>query len=329
MTRRGHRPSAQDGRSRPAVSVPPSPAEPDAQDRSWAARATALRREKPANLAMIAAVVAVLAAFLAWVTVLVPEPGSARGSPVFWLLALPLMAWTGPLLGFQAWAVRSVPLALAAAPVAALAALWAAQTRRAADVLAVDGMDTPLAMLVILGVSLVFALAGLVALRRSSLPGGTRPAAFAVPGSMPPGLYPLPVAALQALRVGSLALTGVLVNGMFFGIVALLDLGAEDIGPLWPVILPLGLAGSTLVLVIRGIRGLVRRRAGAGDTLRRGLQVGAGSAVLLLPLVWIWPTDTTLKLAFSGFMLPVAAAAAWGARRAIRDLRDVGMMQGS
>ena len=85
-------------------------------DRSWDARATALRRETPANLAMLAAVLAVLAAFLAWVVVLVPGPGTARGSPVFWLLAVPLMAWTGPLLGFRAWAVRSVPLALAAAP---------------------------------------------------------------------------------------------------------------------------------------------------------------------------------------------------------------------
>ena len=43
-------------------------------DRSWEARATALRRETPANLDMLAAV---LAAFLAWVVVLVPGPGSA------------------------------------------------------------------------------------------------------------------------------------------------------------------------------------------------------------------------------------------------------------
>ncbi|RZK89078.1 MAG: hypothetical protein EOO66_16735 [Methylobacterium sp.] len=137
------------------------------------------------------------------------------------------------------------------------------------------------------------------------------------------------MAALKALRVGSLALSGVLVNGVFFAIVALLDLKAEDFGPPWPVIVPLGLAASTLVLVIRGIRGLVRRRAGAGATLRRGLQVGAVGAVLLLLLVWAWPTDTTLKLAFSGFMLPMAVAAAWGARRAIRGLRDTGMMDGS
>ena len=192
-----------------------------------------------------------------------------------------------------------------------------------------DGMDTPLAMLVIFGVSVLLALAGLVALRRSSLPGGTRPASFAVPGSVPPDLHPLPAEALWALRVGSLALSGVLVNGVFFAIVALLDLRAGDIGPPWPAILPLGLAATTLVLVIRGMRGLVRRRPGAAAILRRGFQVGAAGAVLLLLLVWAWPTDTTLKLAFSGFMLPMAMAAAWGARRAIRGLRDAGMEEGA
>ena len=56
----------------------------------------------------------------------------------------------------------------------------------------------------------------------------------------------------------------------------------------------------------------------------RGLVRGAA-----LLLVWAWPTDTTLKLAFSSFMLPTAMAAAYGAGRAIRGLRETVMMEGS
>lgn len=271
---------------------------------------------------MLAAIVSVLAALMAWVVVLVPAAsGDVRGNPVFWLLALPVLAWTGPLLSFREWALRSVPLILVAAPLAALGALETALAQRD-DILFDDRLDTPTAMLAILGISIVSTLAGLVALRRSSLPGGTRPVTFAAPGSLPPGLYPLPNEALWSIRIGSLAVSGALVNGVFFAIVALLDTSAGTLGPVWPVILPVAIAVTTLVLVIRGTRGLVRRRKGARTTLGRGWMIGAGGAALEVVLVWAWPTDITLKLAFSAFMLPMALAAAWGARRALRGLRD-------
>ncbi len=305
----------------------PPAAPPAPVDRSWDARATALRREGPANTAMLAAVVSVLAALVAWIAVLGPASGSVRGSPVFWLLAVPILAWTGPLLNFREWAVRSVPLFLAAAPLAALGAMEAARMQRASDILSDDRLDTPTAMLVILGVSIVSTLAGLVALRRSSLPGGTRPVTFAAPGSLPPGLYPLPDGVRQSLRVGSLALSGALVNGVFFAIVTLLEAATGDFGPNWPVILPVAIAIATLVLMIRGIRGLVRRREGAENSLRRSWLVGAGGAALELLLVWAWPTDIILKLAFSAFMLPMALAAVWGARRALRGLHEAGGMK--
>ena len=280
-------------------------------------------------MAMLAAIVSVLAALVAWVAVLGPASGSVRGSPVFWLLALPVLAWTGPLLSFREWAVRSVPLVLAAAPLAALGAMEAARAQQASDILSHDRMDTPTAMLVILGISVASTLAGLVALRRSSLPGGTRPVAFAAPGSLPPGLHRLPDELLRAVRVGSLALSGALVNGVFFALVTLLDASAGDLGPLWPVTLPVAVAVTTLVLMIRGTRGLVRRREGAGASLRRSWQIGAGGAALEMLLVWAWPADLTLKLAFGAFMLPMALAAAWGARRALRGLRDADGREGA
>lgn len=271
-------------------------------------------------MAMLAAVVSVLAALMAWVAVLGPVSGSVRGSPVFWLLPLPVLALTGPLLSFRQWAVRSVPLVLAAAPLATLGAMGAARIQRANHILSDDRLDTPTAMLVVLGVSIAFALAGLVALRRSSLPGGTRQITFAAPGSLPPGLYGLPNETLVSMRFGSLVLSGALVNGVFFAIVALLDTSTGDLGPIWPVILPVAVIVATLVLMIRGIRGLARRREGAGTTLRRSWHVGAGGAVLELLLVGAWPTDTKLKRAFSAFMLPMALAAVWGARRAMRGV---------
>ncbi len=55
----------------------------------------------------------------------------------------------------------------------------------------------------------------------------------------------------------------------------------------------------------------------------RGLVRGAAL------LVWAWPTGTTLKLASSSFMLPMAMVADYGAGRAIRGLRETVMMEGS
>ena len=279
-------------------------------------------------MAMLAAVVSVLAVLVAWTAVLGPASGFVRGSPVFWLLALPVLAWTGPLLSTREWAMRSVPLILAAAPLAALGAMEAARIQQTSDILSDDRLDTPTAMLVILGVSIASTLAGLVALRRSSLPGGTQPATFAAPGLLPPGLYPLPDGVLQSVRIGSLALSGALVNGVFFAIVALLEATTGDLGPIWPVILSVAIVVATLVLMIREIRGFVRWSEGAEASLRRSWQVGAGGAALEL-LVRASPTDTTLKLAFSAFMLPMTFAASWRARRALRKLHGADGMEGA
>ncbi len=307
---------------------PPAPLPAAApSDRSWAARATALRRERPANLAMVAAVFAMMAAMIGWVAVLVPTGGDPRGSPAFWLLAIPLLCWTTPLMGLRAWAVNTVGLALLAAPLLALGALFAAGRDRAARLLddGPGGLDTPGAMLVVLGASALLSLAGLVALRRSSLPGGTRPATFLPPGTLPPGVRPVSPGTRGILAVSSLAVSGTIVNGGFLAILRVVDLSAGGAGSLWPVLLPAGFAVMTLALVLRGTRGVVRGAAGAGRRLRRGMWVGMAGSTLPPLLVWLEPVAAWPRLVFALFMLPMALAATWAARRVSRRLREEGM----
>ena len=177
------------------------------------------------------------------------------------------------------------------------------------------------------GITMAFSIGGASALRRSSLPGGTRPASHPSPGTLPPGsLQPLPEAYNRALRTGSLALSGVLVNGASFAIATALNMdGASDdlIGSPWPAVIPLLLVASTGVLVIRGKRALTRHHDAAPRTLRQGLLVGAASTSLLLGLLWVWPLPAGLRGAFSIFMAPMAMAAAWGARDARGKLSDI------
>ncbi len=160
--------------------------------------------------------------------------------------------------------------------------------------------------------------------RRSSLPGGTRPPADLPPGTLPAGLHPVPPVQRRALGVGSLTLSGVLADGILFAIVTLAGVRAETLGPLWPGAIPLVLAAATITLVVRGSRGLARRRTGAGRDLVRGRCLGAASAGLMPVLVWLWRADVVLKGTMSAFMGPMALAAAWGGLSAARRLRAAG-----
>ena len=65
------------------------------EDHSWAARAEALQRERPAQLAALAAVFASLAMLAGWIAVLIPAGTNIRFSPNFWLLAVPAAALDG------------------------------------------------------------------------------------------------------------------------------------------------------------------------------------------------------------------------------------------
>ncbi len=305
------------------ASTPPA-RRPTPPDRSWAARATALRQEKPAQWAMLAAIASALTMLAGWVAVLVPPGGNVRFSPVYWLLALPVLPWVWGLQSQAAWAVNTVWLALALAPGLALGAVFAAPALR--DPRLLEGgaapLDTPTAMLVVLALSTAFAAAGAVALRRSSLPGGARPIAYLPPGTPPPGARPLPAAASALLMLGSLPFTGALVNGGFMAIVASL----EPIGPagaIWPGALQAMVVAALGTLLFRGAYRLARRRPGVARDLRRGWIAGMVWAAAALPALWLWPTPSTGKLAFSAFMAPLALIAAWGGRGALRALPGV------
>ena len=300
---------------------PPAPVRVPPEDRSWAARAAALKREAPAQWAVLAAIFAMLAMLAGWIAVLIPAGGDIRFNPLFWLVAAPLLPWIWALQSFAAWAVKTLWLALVLAPALSLLALFTAPALR--DSALLDGSNaplaTPLAMLVIMGLTTALALAGLLALRRSSLPGGTRPATYVAPGTAVPGYTPLPPGASVMLMFGSLPFSGTLVNGIMFTIVASLD-PVGPAGEIWPAAV-LAVAVLTVgTLVFRGGFRLARRRPGAAGDLRHGWLLGIACAAAAVPALWLWPTLPAAKLAFSGFMVPMALAAAWCGRRALRAL---------
>ncbi len=304
--------------------IPPAPVSEPLEDRSWAARVTSLKREAPAQWAILAAIFAALTMLSGWIAVLIPAGGSIRLNPLFWLLAAPLMPWFWAVQSFAAWAVKTLWLALVLAPALALLALFVAPMLR--DDMLLDGggasLATPPAMLVIMALTTALAFAGLLALRRSSLPGGTRPVTYIAPGTPVPGFHPLPPEASWMLMLGSLPFSGTLINGAMFAIVATLD----PVGPaglVWPAAVVAVSVLAVATLVFRGGFRLARGRPGAAADLRRGWLLGMVCATAAVPALWVWPTLLTAKLAFSGFMIPMALAAAWCGRRALQALPEV------
>ncbi len=297
---------------------PPAPV--PTEDHSWAARITALKREAPVQWAILGAIFAAMAMLAGWIAVLIPSGGNVRFNPLFWLLAAPLMPWLWAVQSFAAWALKTLWLALILSPALALLAVFVAPTLHDARLLD-DGaaLDTPVAMLVILGLTTALAIGGLVALRRSSLPGGTRPVTYLAPGTALPGFTPLPPEASWMLMLGSLPFSGTLVNGMLFAIVATI----EPVGPagmVWPIAVVAVATLTVGTLVFRGGFRLARRRPGAAADLRRGWLLGMICAAAAVLGLWAWPTLTSGKLVFSGFMVPIALAAVWCGRRALQAL---------
>ena len=293
------------------------------EDRSWAARAEALKRERPAQVAIVFALLALMAMMCGWVAVLIAPEGNVRFDPLFWLLMVPLLVWIGGAQALAAWAVKPLWLILVLAPCLSALALAVAPGRRHAAALAgAERLDTPVAMLVLFGLTTALAVAGLVALRRSSLPGGVRPALFVPPGTPMPGGPPLSEAARAMLMAGSLPFSGALINGVFFSVIASL----EPLGPggtVWPGALSATLMLAIGTLVFRGGVRLARRRPDAAADLRRGWRLGMGCAVVFVLALWAWPTVAAVKLGFSCFMVPVAIAACWFGRSALRALPEL------
>ena len=259
-----------------SVPAPEVRAEPS-QDQSWDARITALKREPAVGWAMIAAMAASLAMLAGWVAVFVAPGGNIRLNPMFWLLAAPLLPWFWALQSFAAWAIKTIWLALVLAPCLALLAWLVAPMvqQGAGPEGGSTSLATPAAMLVILGLTVAASCAGAVALRRSSLPGGTRPATYLAPGTPLPGVRPLSPEARWMLMLGSVTFSAALVNGLFFAIVAALDPVGSAVWPPAMVALLLLTLGT---FMFRGAFRLARRRPGAAHDLRRGWLLGMGFA---------------------------------------------------
>ena len=298
---------------------------PDDAGHGWPARVAGLQAERPVGWAAAAAIFAMMAALMAWVVVLLPPGHGIRSNPLFWLLAAPTFPWIIALRDMRRWALQSLWLALPAAPLLALAALFAAP-RIQAGRLGAETLGTPLALAVITGVAAALAAAGLLALRRTSLPGGTLPATYLPPGTLPQGRRSLPPLANYALQVGSLTMSGTLVNGILFGIVATVGAAApgEDLRiTLWPIAAAIAPVAAVAALFTRGVMRLNRRTPGALDDLKRAWRLGMACSAGLLALMLAGPGVAAAKGVFGLFMAAMAAAAAWGGLRALKQVPDI------
>jgi hypothetical protein len=78
----------------------------------------AVRRDRNANLAIVAAVICMIVAAVAGLGLLLPDNRSGdRSNPVYWMVILPLGVWAYGLTGFSDWALRLVRPALVVGPV--------------------------------------------------------------------------------------------------------------------------------------------------------------------------------------------------------------------
>lgn len=293
------------------ASVAPAPAPAPAD---WPHRAEALRHEGAAQAAVSLAGLGLYgAAVLLWCA---PHAHDARPrvDVGFFALALGPLAWLGGLADMAHWAVRvTAPgLALAAALTAAALLVVSADPRRGAVELAVFAGSGAVLAAALLG--------GWRALRRSSLPGGGRPPAYANP--QPPEPVETTLWRLEATGVsawGSGALSGPVLSATALAVLASVGLdGARGDGR-WAWVAAAG-AGALVAaqggLTVLGLRDFVRRRA-VGR-----LRWSAASGAALCGLICLAAAATALALGdrqllgFEAVMVPIALGAAGSGWRA-------------
>ena len=119
-----------------------------------------LRRNVPMTVALLAGLAATAMPVLSATFVFVPHGYMAgRGTPLYWLIMLPVAYWAWGIISFDAWAVRLLAPLLIVAPLTdALFAVFSP----------VSGDDVT-ALWVLAALSLVFAVVGAIALRRTPL----------------------------------------------------------------------------------------------------------------------------------------------------------------
>ena len=155
------------------TSSAPAEADPNGKAR-WMQRRAALAWEKPAQAAMLLALLASLGTLFAW-TLLLVDRGDPRGSGTFWIMVLLVGLWGAPTRVYARWTMLTLWLALLLWPALvglALVALWISPPGTFPEHASLLWLAGALAATTALSV------AGLVCLRRSSLPGGTGFATF-------------------------------------------------------------------------------------------------------------------------------------------------------
>lgn len=272
--------------------------------RSLADRVAVWKRDRMARCAAACVSLATIAAMVSWVLVSVPSGGNIRGKPLFWLIALLPSLWIGALNESMPWALRWLRPALLAAPCLAFAAMvfsW--------RLLDAATNATPSWMLGLFAGSVLCSGLGALALARSTLPGGS-----ARPQDLPPATPSLPPLVRAALQLGSISLTGTVVNGILFASATIAGLGnpiAAAVEQFWPVLIPCAAIAVTAGLMLRGMARAQQSAAGAWRDLRWSIDLGGIGACVLLVLLWAWPIPDAVKVGFSVFMGPMAVAAVW------------------
>ncbi|MGI4945063.1 MAG: hypothetical protein ACRYHQ_31630 [Janthinobacterium lividum] len=148
-------------------------ADPNGKAR-WKQRRAALAWEKPAQAAMTLAVLASLGTLFAW-TLLLADGADPRGSGTFWIMVLLVGLWSAPARLYARWTMLTLWLALLLWPALgalALVAVWINPPGTFPEHASLPWLTDALAA------TTALSAAGLVCLRRSSLPGGTGRATF-------------------------------------------------------------------------------------------------------------------------------------------------------
>ncbi len=202
------------------------------------------KRDRMAQRAGACAIVAALAALVAWLTLLVAPGGDICGKPLFWLLAVPPSIWMGALQEPKPRALRLLRPVLVAAPCLVLIA----QLDPCKPFGTATNATRPW-MIGLLAVSSLCAGLGAMALVRSTLPGGR-----ARPQDLPPAPQSQPPLVRATLGLASVSLSGTLVNGLLFAMAAISAGNSTDLGlsQLWPLLIPGVTIAGTTALMFRG-----------------------------------------------------------------------------
>lgn len=95
---------------------------------------TVLRRDRPANYAVLCGVGSGIGLTVAAISLAAPSGNPGRGDPFYWVLMLPVALWAWSAVDFRPWALRLLPVILAGVPLIAATLALALPAPAHADV---------------------------------------------------------------------------------------------------------------------------------------------------------------------------------------------------